>query len=84
MPTVVRLLPVVYACQGCAAHGQAARDAAATLERRGMAQMVWIGGNPGAIPKTRYPIVALDGCEERCAARWLEERGVIPDTRYVV
>lgn len=81
---MARLLPVLYACQGCPAHGQAARDTAAALERRGRAQMVWIGGNPGAIPRSRFPIVALDGCKEGCAVRWLEERGVTPDCSYVV
>lgn len=84
MPSVVRLLPVVYACQGCPAYGQVARDTAAALERRGMAQMVWIGGNPGSIPASRYPIVALDGCKEGCAVRWLEQRGVTPDRTCVV
>ena len=75
---------MLYVCQGCPARGQLARDAAAALERRGMAQMVWLGAEPGAIPRSRYPILALDGCEERCAVRWLERRGVTPERSYVI
>ena len=78
------LLPVLYACQGCPEHGQAARDAAGALDRRGEAQMVWIGAHPGPIPRSRFPIVAVDGCREGCAVRWLERRGVTPDWSYVV
>lgn len=84
MSSVVRLFPVVYACQGCPDHGQRARDAAAALERRGRAQTVWLGGNPGPIPRSRFPIVAIDGCEERCALRWLAERGVVADRSCIV
>lgn len=84
MRATVRLFPVLYACQGCARFGQAARDAGAILERRGVVELVWLGGlGNAAMPKSRYPILALDGCDEACARRWLEQRGVTPERSYV-
>ena len=84
MRATVRLLPVLYACQGCARFGQAARDAGAVLERRGLVEMVWLGAlGHTAMPKSRYPILALDACDEACARRWLEQRGVTPERSYV-
>jgi uncharacterized metal-binding protein len=62
---IVRAFPVPYACQGCAAFGQIARDAGAALERAGQAEVVWLGAGPDVKPKQRYPIVALDGCDLR-------------------
>jgi uncharacterized metal-binding protein len=77
--TRVRALPVVYACQGCEAHGQAARDVAALIEQAGIAETAWLG-TPRLHPKARFPLVALDGC----ARRWLAERGMAPDRHYVL
>ena len=64
----LRPLPVLYACQGCAAHGQAARDVAALIEQ----------------PKARFPLMALDGCADGCARRWLAQRGITPDRHYIL
>jgi uncharacterized metal-binding protein len=75
-------LPVVYACEGCAELGNAARDAGARLERDGIAEMIWLGA-PGARATTRYPVWALDGCGKRCARRWLVDRGVPVARSYV-
>jgi uncharacterized metal-binding protein len=79
----VRALPVVYACQGCPADGQAARDFAERLDRAGLVEAAWLG-TPGLVPKQRYPIVALDGCAEGCALRWLAQRGAPADYHYVL
>ena len=83
MPKVtLKPLPVVYACQGCAEYGQSARDLGAELEKRGVAEMVWLGGP--ATPKHRYPTIALDGCAKGCARAWLEQRGLIVDQSCVL
>lgn len=79
----VRALPVVYACQGCEAHGQTARDVAALIERAGLAETAWLG-TPRLEPKARFPLVALDGCADACALRWLAQRGMTPDRHYVL
>lgn len=81
--TRVRALPVVYACQGCEAHGQTARDVAALIERAGIAETAWLG-TPRLEPKARFPLVALDGCADGCARRWLVQRGMAPDRHYVL
>jgi uncharacterized metal-binding protein len=79
----VRPLPVLYACQGCDRYGQAAREPAERLERRGRAAAAWIGA-PGLAPKARFPLIALDACEEACARQWLQQRGARVDGHYVL
>ena len=79
----VRPLPVLYACQGCEAHGQVAREVAALIERAGLAETAWLG-TPRLEPKARFPLIALDGCAEGCALRWLTRRGITPDRHYVL
>jgi len=79
----VRPLPVLYACQGCAAHGQTARDVAALVEQAGLGETAWLG-TPRLEPKARFPLMALDGCADGCARRWLAQRGITPDRHYVL
>jgi uncharacterized metal-binding protein len=79
----VRPLPVLYACQGCEAHGQAAREVAALVERAGLAETAWLG-TPRLEPKARFPLIALDGCAEGCVQRWLAHRGMAADRHYVL
>jgi uncharacterized metal-binding protein len=79
----VKPLPVLYACQGCPRFGQAAVDVAALVERAGLAETAWLG-TPRLEPKARFPILALDGCAEGCALRWLAQRGVVADRHYVL
>jgi len=81
---IVRPLPVLYACQGCAQFGQLARDVGAFFEQAGALEMVWLGARRKPERPQRYPILALDGCEKGCAARWLGERGVVPEGVYVL
>lgn len=84
-PSVIRVrpLPVLYACQGCEAHGQVARQVAVLIERAGLAETAWLGTS-GLEPKARFPIIALDGCADGCALRWLAQRGVRADRHYVL
>jgi uncharacterized metal-binding protein len=79
----VKPLPVLYACQGCPRFGQRAREVAALVERAGLAETAWLG-TPGLEPKARFPILALDGCAEGCAVRWLAQRGAFADRHYVL
>lgn len=84
MRAVVRPLAVLYACQGCPEHGQVARDAGAILDAAGVAEMVWLGTRADVKPKSRFPILSLDGCGEECARRWLEQRGARVDRSYIL
>lgn len=81
--TRVRALPVLYACRGCEANGRTARDVAGLVEQAGLAETACIG-TPGLEPKARFPLVALDGCADGCARRWLAQRGMAPDRHYVL
>jgi uncharacterized metal-binding protein len=80
---VLRPLPVIFACAGCPEFGYSAPRAAQALERRGQAEMAWLGA-PGPKPLARFPCYSLDACERRCAQRWLEERGVQVQLAFVL
>jgi uncharacterized metal-binding protein len=82
--SLVRPLPVLYACQGCAQFGQLARDVGAFFDQAGALQMVWLGDARTLEATQRYPVLALDGCDQGCAARWLRERGIVPEGAYVL
>ena len=79
----VKPLPVLYACQGCPRFGHTAREVAALIERAGLAETLWLG-TPGLAPKARFPIIALDGCADGCALRWLAQRSVRADRHYIL
>jgi uncharacterized metal-binding protein len=72
---VLRPLPVLYACAGCPEFGYAAPRVGQALDRRGKAEMAWLGAR-GPKPLARFPVYSLDACERGCAKAWLEERGV--------
>ena len=83
MRVVLTPLPVLVACAGCARGGQVARDAGADLDRRGRGELAWLGGGAdsgtlAARVRSRWPVVALDGCSEGCARAWLASEGVVP------
>ena len=80
MKVVVRSLGVVYACRGCAAHGEGAREVALLLERRGLAE----AASDVAKARARYPVIAIDACEEECARRWLDEHEISAHRHYVL
>lgn len=80
---------MLVACQGCAEFGQAARDVALLLDRRGYGEVAWLGDSPRlgiarAKAKTRFPIVCLDACERGCARRWLSDAGIAPQRCFVL
>ena len=83
MKVVLRALPVLYACQGCPEFGETAREVGVILDRQGVAEMVWLGA-PDLKRRSRFPIVALDGCGKACARRWLERHGIPPERAYVL
>ena len=87
-PIIVKPFPVLIACQGCAAAGQAAREVARLLDRRGLAECGWLGASaalPGLRLKanSRFPIHCIDGCEKGCARAWVME-GVAPQRCFVL
>jgi uncharacterized metal-binding protein len=84
MRVVLRPLPVLYACQGCAEFGQAARDIAAFFDHAGAVEAVWLGKAANLRPTSRFPVYALDGCGRGCARRWLEQHGVAPQRSFVL
>jgi len=78
---VFRAFPVLVACEGCPAYGQAARVVGTLLDRRGIVEVAWLGESRNlaslrAKVKSRYPVYALDACDKGCAAAWLREQGV--------
>jgi uncharacterized metal-binding protein len=82
---VVKPLPLLYPCDGCAEIDQIARDVAAILDRRGVVEMAWLcAARPDSKPKPRFPIIALDGCAKACALGWLATHGVVPECHYVL
>jgi uncharacterized metal-binding protein len=84
MRAIVSPLPVLYSCQGCPQFGQLARDVGAFFEQAGALEMVWLGDGRKLEATQRYPVLALDGCKKACAVRWLEERGIVPESAYVL
>ena len=84
MRVVLRPLPVAYACQGCPEFGQRARELAAALDRKGVAEMVWLGAAKEITPTQRYPVFAVDGCSKGCALKWLAQDGVAADRSEIV
>ncbi len=84
MNAVLRPLPVLYACQGCAEFGTLAHEVGTSLDWNGVAELVWLGAAPDLRRRSRFPIVALDGCGKACALRWLERHGITPERRYVI
>ena len=85
---VLRPFPVLVACQGCPEFGQAARDVALLLDRRGFAESAWLGdtqlGITRAKAKARFPIFCVDSCERACARAWLAREGVTPQSCFVL
>jgi len=86
---VLRAFPVIVACQGCAEFGQAARDAARLLDRRGHGENAWLGATQQlATIRTkvgsRFPIYCVDACAKGCAHRWLAEARVAPQRCFVL
>ena len=80
---------MLYACAGCAADAQLARDVGAALDRRGLAESSWLGGAIDAVAlaakaRSRWPVFAIDGCPQICAQRWLAGQGVRPQRCFLL
>jgi len=85
-----KTLPLVYACSGCSSVAQLANDTALELNARNVAQMSCISGVGGHVKplvklaQSGRPIIALDGCELKCALHCLQSVGTKPDFHYVL
>ena len=85
-----RTLPVLYACSGCSSAGALADHAARELDRAGLAEMASIAGIGAHEPqqlsraRSRFPIIAIDGCANACARRCLERHGVKVAQHFVL
>jgi uncharacterized metal-binding protein len=87
---MVRPMPVLFACQGCAQFGDIAHEVAALLDTGGYAEATWLGA-PGrdeqqfaAKARSRFPVFAIDGCARRCACQWLGARGVKVQRQFIL
>lgn len=86
----VRVLPVVYACSGCSSAGQLADHVARQLDRLGRAEMASLAGIGAgdeqqlSRARSRFPIIALDGCVNACASRCLARNAVETSRSYVM
>jgi len=87
---VARMLPVLYACSGCTSAGELADHVARELDRAGIAEMASLAGIGAQEPqqlsraRSRFPVIALDGCANACARRCLERNGIEPSRHYVL
>lgn len=85
-----KTLPLVYSCSGCSSVAQLANDTALELNARNVAQMSCISGVGGHVKplvklaQSGRPIIALDGCELKCALHCLQSVGAKPDFHYVL
>ena len=78
----LRPIPVVFACRGCELD-LAAREAAAALDRSGLAEAS-VAGTDSAKARSRFPVYAIEGCGKGCAAQWLAGHGVTPQRSFVL
>jgi len=85
---VLRPLPVLFACQGCAQYGDLAHEVAAVLDRDGYVEASWLGAGDeeqlASKARSRFPIYAMDGCAKRCAGHWLASRGVKSQRQFIL
>src|SRR5262245_51036567 len=86
----MRALPVLYACSGCTSAGELADHLARELDRAGIAEMASLAGIGAHEPqqlgraRSRFPVIALDGCANACARRGLERAGIEPSRHFVL
>jgi uncharacterized metal-binding protein len=67
-------MPVLFACRGCE-RDAAAREVARLLDRRGVGE-AYLAGAEAERARARFPIYAIEGCEQACASAWLAGIGV--------
>lgn len=85
----LRPFPVLVACEGCPEFGQAARDAALLLERRGGGELAWLGASRDLAAirtkvRSRFPVLCIDACARGCARRRLAQWGVEPERGFIL
>ena len=86
----VSMLPVAYACSGCTSAGELADHIARRLDAAGIAEMGSIAGIGAAEPqqlskaRSRFPVIAIDGCPNGCARACLVRHGIEPARHYVL
>jgi uncharacterized metal-binding protein len=87
---MARALPVLYACSGCSSAGELADHVARELDRAGLVEMASLAGIGAQEPqqllraRSRFPVVAVDGCANACARRCLERNGIEPSRHFVL
>lgn len=78
-------LPLIYACAGGSDAAQLANALALRMDRAGVAQMGCSAGLGAGLPamleqaRSGRRLIALDGCEMRCAVACLAAAGLQPD-----
>jgi len=75
-------MPVFFACRGCERDGPA-REVAQGLDRLGVGE-AYAAGQEVDRARARFPIYAIEGCEKRCAERWLAGLGVTPSKSFML
>ena len=80
--TLVRPQPVLFACRGCE-RGHLAADVAAALDRRGVAEAC-LAGFDAAKARSRFPVCAVEGCDQACATAWLAQLRVRPSLAFTL
>ena len=73
---------MLFACSGCE-RSRAAAGVATALDARGVGEAS-VAGSDAPKARARFPVYALEGCEERCAARWLCGLGVSVQRTFVL
>ena len=83
-------LPVLFACQGCAEFGDSAAEFARREEASGGAEAALLGaravdeGQLVSKARSRFPIIAVDGCVKACARHWLEAHGACVQRHFIL
>lgn len=86
----MRPLPVAFACSGCSSAGELADHAARHLDRAGLAEMASLAGIGAreeqelCRAKSRFPVIAIDGCANACARRCLARHGIDCASHFVL
>lgn len=78
----LRPVPVLFACRGCA-RDAVAREVVAALDREGVGEG-YAAGAEAARAQARFPVYAIEGCAEACAARWLASVGARPTRTFIL
>ena len=89
MKTLLKPFPVLIACEGCPAAGQAAREVVRALDRRGLGEAAWLGAPGDRVSlqtkaRARFPVYCVDACQQACARSWLAVLGAPAQRCFVL